>query len=218
MTDEQIIKALECCGEPKQMGCTHCSVSDECIQGELNIGALVLDLINRQQAEIEKLHDVINGLEKQSHKELLSFCELSEKYEKVQAEIERLKGSKSTGLEHIESTVSEFWDGLQKMSMFKGKEKPTLEELLEYIEQKDEEIRRLQKDKADIIDAVEYRINQAKELAYKEFAERLKKIAIEKGSVPIVFDDIDNLLAELTPTALTKVDHSSLCETETYEG
>lgn len=50
MIDNEIIKALKCCCEPKQMGCTHCSVSYECIQGELNIGALVLDLINRQKA------------------------------------------------------------------------------------------------------------------------------------------------------------------------
>lgn len=43
------------------------------------------------------------------------------------AEIERFK--------KIETTVNEFWGELQKLSIAKGKEKPTLEELLEYIEQ-----------------------------------------------------------------------------------
>lgn len=41
------------------------------------------------------------------------------------------------------------------------------------------------------------KIKRAKTEAIKEFAERLKKIAIEKGSVPIVFVDIDNLVKEM---------------------
>ena len=40
-------------------------------------------------------------------------------------------------------------------------------------------------------------VKQIKAEAIKEFAERLKKIAIEKGSVPIVFVDIDNLVKEM---------------------
>lgn len=43
-----------------------------------------------------------------------------------QAEIERFK--------QIETTVNGFWSELQKLAMFKDKETPTLEELLEYIE------------------------------------------------------------------------------------
>lgn len=35
----------------------------------------------------------------------------------------------------IETTVNEFWSEIQKLSIAKGKEIPTLEELLEYIEQ-----------------------------------------------------------------------------------
>lgn len=53
----------------------------------------------------------------------------------------------------------------------------------------------------------------------KEFAERLQDMLgdpflREHYDVCIV---IDNILAEVTPN-FTKVDHSSLCETETYEG
>lgn len=44
----------------------------------------------------------------------------------------------------------------------------------------------------------DWKFSKVKDEAYKELAERLKEIAIEKGIVPIVFDDIDNLVKELT--------------------
>ena len=54
----------------------------------------------------------------------------------------------------------------------------------------------------------------------KEFAEQFQAMLgdpflREHNDVCVV---IDNLLAELTPEPLTKIDHSSLCETETYKG
>jgi uncharacterized membrane protein YqiK len=59
------------------------------------------------------------------------------------------------------------------------------------------EIERL-KAEADCADGyAEALVEKAKSEAIKEFAERLKAIAIEKGSVPIVFSDIDNLLKEM---------------------
>ncbi len=131
LTDEQVIKALECCGS-EYMVCRICPFEKHCyVKGE-SLSSYALDLINRQQAEIE----------------------------------------------------------------------------------------RLQKDKADIISAVEYRINQAKELAYKEFAERFEDEMGEDffNHYPYVLAALDNLLAELTPTTLNKLPHNSLCETETYEG
>lgn len=48
------------------------------------------------------------------------------------------------------------------------------------------------------VDNIPNLLLQAKSEVIKEFAERLKAIAIEKGSVPIVFSDIDNLAKELT--------------------
>ena len=59
MTDAEIIKALGCCAEPKQEGCSHCLIADKCISGEINICDCVLDLINRQRAEIERLKTFI---------------------------------------------------------------------------------------------------------------------------------------------------------------
>lgn len=60
MTDKEIIKALECCSEGNCNNCTqrnneHDYVPD-CRQSMLEVW---LDLINRQQAEIERLKEEI---------------------------------------------------------------------------------------------------------------------------------------------------------------
>ena len=202
MTNEQIIKTAENCVDGGDCGiCPY----ESCRK----LYEDLLDIINRQKAENEDLFYKLTGVMVSVDKwlegveleqdEVNRAATMREKTlritEEQQAEIERLKGSKSTGLKEIESTVSEFWTGLQKLSMYKGKEKPTLEELLEYIE-------------------------QVKEEAYKEFAEQLQDMLgdpflREHNDVCVV---IDNLLAELTPTTLNKLPHSSLCETETVEG
>lgn len=68
-------------------------------------------------------------------------------------------------------------------------------------------------------------ILNAKSEAYKEFAEKLKRkqqeayirhVGYENDVVEV--QEIDNLLAELTPETINKLPHNSLCETETYEG
>ena len=60
MTDNQIIKALECCAD--EMGCKKgCPCFDPkakgscCTISKIGIEKIALDLINRQQAEIERL-------------------------------------------------------------------------------------------------------------------------------------------------------------------
>lgn len=54
MTDEKIIKALECCHKFGDFGCGCCPLSDEMgCRDELKTSALFL--INRQKAEIERL-------------------------------------------------------------------------------------------------------------------------------------------------------------------
>ena len=49
--------------------------------------------------------------------------------------------------------------------------------------------------------------------AVKEFAERVKK---EINFPLAVWRVFDNILAEMTDPTITKVEHNSLCETETY--
>ena len=58
MTDEQIIKALECCREFSKQSCTECPYHNfghgcltECFKD-------ALDLINRQKAKIEEFADI----------------------------------------------------------------------------------------------------------------------------------------------------------------
>ena len=57
-TDEEIIKAMECCEKTTAIGCKDCPLGEERDTGETCVTTLcknVLDLINRQKAEIEKL-------------------------------------------------------------------------------------------------------------------------------------------------------------------
>jgi DNA repair exonuclease SbcCD ATPase subunit len=55
----------------------------------------VQDYYEILKAKNERLHEVINGFEEQSHKELLKFVALSEKYTDAKAEIERLQSEKA---------------------------------------------------------------------------------------------------------------------------
>lgn len=59
MTDNEIIKALECCRDDT---CVSCPI---CTEGLCNGGLHknTLDLINRQKAEIERLEQNINGID-----------------------------------------------------------------------------------------------------------------------------------------------------------
>ena len=53
MTDKEIIKALECCSSGEAMICEECPLNEECYNDELDLAELALDLINRQQEQLE---------------------------------------------------------------------------------------------------------------------------------------------------------------------
>ena len=59
MTDNDIIKALECC--PKDILCEQCPLNGKsnCMN---KLYEYALDIVNRQQAEIERLNCVINKI------------------------------------------------------------------------------------------------------------------------------------------------------------
>ena len=64
LTDEQIIKALECCTqEDYRTACKDCPCDDMCYTDLKSIDKFALDLINRQKAEIERLKN-LESLEK----------------------------------------------------------------------------------------------------------------------------------------------------------
>jgi uncharacterized protein (UPF0335 family) len=112
LTDNEIIKALECCNKPiGQAECKKCSyfeTENSCAEKLIND---TVDLINRQKAEIERLHEVINGFEEQSHKELLKFVDLSEKYTDAKAEIKKLQSK----IERLQSEKAKLHKLIPKM-------------------------------------------------------------------------------------------------------
>ncbi len=64
MTDNEIIKALECCVKGcNAEGCDECSFFEKVEDCEIEIPIIALDLINRQKAEIERLEGYNANLE-----------------------------------------------------------------------------------------------------------------------------------------------------------
>ena len=60
MTDNEIIKALECCSIDNHIGvCKECHFADVCDEDEQALQKHALDLINRQKAEIERLEKAL---------------------------------------------------------------------------------------------------------------------------------------------------------------
>ena len=95
MTDNEIIKALECCKTPKCSNCAVCpmrGIGTDCL-GE--VISNTLDLINHQKAEIERLTAMVEAAEE--HFTPLPFKNAFDEYiEKCKAEAikefsERLK-------------------------------------------------------------------------------------------------------------------------------
>ena len=57
MTDNDIIKALECCAEEPMLNCRKCPYEKSCNMGRSDMQKDALDLITRQKAEIERLQE-----------------------------------------------------------------------------------------------------------------------------------------------------------------
>lgn len=124
-SDNEIIKALN-----EADGLYHISIYCGNRKGE-HIASIkmtdIIDLINRQKSEIQKAKAELKEITEKFNCQQYVYADLSDIIREKNAEIERFK--------KIETAVNEFWSELQKLSIAKGKEKPTLEELLEYIEQ-----------------------------------------------------------------------------------
>lgn len=86
-TDEQIVKALECCMQddtPLEVVCYHCPIKQERPNCVRKLASNSLDLINRQKAEIEELNVELVGMRGAANSYKMH-------YENAQAEIKRLK-------------------------------------------------------------------------------------------------------------------------------
>lgn len=58
-TDDEVIKALECCTKAGMINCRACPYEASCNMGESKMQAHALALINRQKAEIERLNGCV---------------------------------------------------------------------------------------------------------------------------------------------------------------
>ena len=72
MTDEQIVKALECCSQ-SDSACENCPANGICDNDSYCFTGAILDLIKRQQAEIEKLEDKLYYCGKTKYEILFQF-------------------------------------------------------------------------------------------------------------------------------------------------
>ena len=59
MTDNDIVKALECCTNEPTLNCRNCPYEESCNMGRSDMQKAALDLINRQKAEIERLNGCV---------------------------------------------------------------------------------------------------------------------------------------------------------------
>lgn len=76
MTDEQIIKALECCSVDNHIGvCKDCPFTEVCDEDEQALQKHALDLINRQKAEAERLHTLCKPTESSGYRKELKTNE-----------------------------------------------------------------------------------------------------------------------------------------------
>ena len=117
MTDNEIIKALECCAD--EMGCKKgCPCFDPkakgscCTISKIGIEKIALDLINRQQAEIERLsaesfeHNVTKLFDK--YKAHIKSEAVKEVFEKLRTECtERFLVSGDTVIEILNEVEKE---------------------------------------------------------------------------------------------------------------
>ena len=126
MTDNEIIKALECCGRIKGQDCDTCPLTElQLSECTAKVATESLDLINRQKAEIVKLEKIehfadktIEAFKRENEKQKAEIEKLNVElvgmrgacesykmhYDNAQAEIERLKSDltlKTYDYEHL---------------------------------------------------------------------------------------------------------------------
>ena len=65
MTDEQIIKALECCSKEPMINCRNCPYEESCNLGRSDMQKDALGLIDCQKSEIERLNHIRAELSKE---------------------------------------------------------------------------------------------------------------------------------------------------------
>lgn len=181
-TDEEIIKAFECCYTDKSCDecpyyrddfCTHMNDPDNMF----DIPIKVVAILNRLKAENEAVRKDIVTAEEYAWK-------LKAKNEALQMDNEQLKSdiiNERMNLEHIQAENEDLEIKLKHFAEF-----------LAEAEKKNEALISAQ-------ETLQKHIEKAKVEAIKEFAERLKEKAMQKfdWNEYVEVEDIDNLLKEM---------------------
>jgi hypothetical protein len=129
MKDTEIIKALECCLSHHINTCERCPFENKCYGGE-DLMPLVIDLINRQKAEIERLEKNLDEKNEELDKvydaladsvkisaviRAEAVTEFAERLKATMEDFARMDFRGSTyfcvGLHHIDNLVKEFPEG-----------------------------------------------------------------------------------------------------------
>lgn len=95
MTDNDIVKALECCTNEPMLNCRNCPYEDSCNMGRSDMQKDALDLINRQKAEILELQGNLKFVRGTVER-------LLESSNKQQAEIAKLKAMVDAAEEYLQ--------------------------------------------------------------------------------------------------------------------
>ena len=233
MTDNEIIKALECCIESANIGeclTLKCPLLGDygcVISGhEEKLYEYALDLIKRQQAEIEQWKTLAN--EGKDKAELLEIekSAMQHRIDEQQAEIDDLF-YKLTG---VMCSVDKWLEGDELKQDEVNRAATMREKTLRITEKQQEEIEKL------TINMNAYglgmiRIKERAENIVYRLVKRLKDRVVSKYEYTDtrIFKELDELVVEMEDeisdvvkgsksTGLEKVEHSSLCETETFEG
>ena len=176
MTDKEIIKDLECCANCEDCfyGITNCSLGEE-VECRSLLAQNTLDLINRQQVELDNLK-----VKNQSLRSAANSLKMH--YEEAQAEIERLQ--KEVNLVSIQ-----FQD---------------IQERQEESQAEIERLNKVYQANQQLINALNKSYFLAKSEAVKEFVEKLKKNMHNKFKDLDEYEfeyiterDIDNLVKEI---------------------
>ena len=101
MTDNEIIKALECCASIDNTACVDCPTHKEDYMCAVTVKRRAISLINRQKAEIERLEELLEGWKTEAYKVA------DEKDELYCNAVERVKAAKAEAIKEFAERLKE---------------------------------------------------------------------------------------------------------------
>jgi len=194
MTDNEIIKALECCSKD-DIDCEQCPANGLCDNDDYCFTGAILDLINRQKAEIAKKDTEIDILIRK--KEALRD-EIAEK----QAEIERLhKSQKPTGAAGYKIENGKVIMYADVLNGYRHEYKD-LEEIVKELNL----YMHVDYKNVELISHYKHKAQTAKSEAYREFALDLK-CGVPQETGVIRCANVDDTLKKLLSNDMGRYDH-----------